>query len=310
MNNKYSVFTQEQIITPNYMSVCDQLLGIVKDEEIKERCRQILYEGGYGAFSADSRMTKNTPSIERKKRLQFAYLLATNPETFEVISKSNVNLFHGTNINALPGILQYGMMSGQKMTEKRLTISTGEEWSRRTGQRNWISFTDYLATAIDYASIQPSNNSSHESTFGVLIGISSNDAKHKETCYLTSPAFPEAAIADDILPQEIKVILAPEDKVEFIRKLVGAKGISVNSMDLNIQVYIDLMNLSEHYNAQKASELFNTSKQSKIKTTFSIEHIKKLAESRILSKIRIIYVKIKEIFNSRGRINGEDARNK
>jgi len=57
---------------------------------------------------------KNNPHLERKKRVAFAYLLATNPETFEMIDKNNINLFHGTNANALPNILKYGLITVYK----------------------------------------------------------------------------------------------------------------------------------------------------------------------------------------------------
>ena len=309
-NRKYSNFELDQIITPNYEVLCKQLLDIVNDEKIRERCSKILYDGGYDDFSVNSEMTNNRPYIEREKRLQFAYLLATNPETFEIISRSNVNLFHGTNANALPGILQYGMKSGHKLSEMGKTVSTGEEWSRKLGQRNWISFTDNLVTAIDYASIQPSNNVSQKSSFGVLIGMSSDDAKNKETRPVQGCNLQEAAIIDDIPLEEIKTILVPEDKVQFVRKLVGNKGISVGSIDLNIKNYIDLIELLRHYDSQKAGELFNVAKQSTIKTTFDQNNMKELAEGRRMSKIKNIYHKIKERLDSKGKINGEDTRNK
>lgn len=309
-NRKYSSFELNQIITPNYEALCKQLLDVVKNEKIRERCRKILYQGGYDDFSVNSEMTNNRPYIEREKRLQFAYLLATNPETFEIISKSNVNLFHGTNANALPGILQYGMKSGHKLSEMGLTVTTGEEWSRKLGQRNWISFTDYLVTAIDYASIQSSNNDSQKSSFGILIGISSNDAKNKETRSVQGCNLQEAAIIDDIPLEDIKVILAPEDKVQFVRKLVGDKGITVSSMDLNLKVYIDLIELLIHYDSQKARKLFNITRQSTKKTTFDSMSMKKLAKDGIMSNIKNIYAKIKEKIKSRGKVNGDDTKYK
>lgn len=53
-----------------------------------------------------------------------AYVLATYPETFEVLSENNIDLFHGTNINALPDILKYGMNSLQELSNKGITVST------------------------------------------------------------------------------------------------------------------------------------------------------------------------------------------
>jgi len=80
----------------------------------KKKWNGILYEGGYDNFSASSGIMKNNPHLERKKRVAFAYLLATNPETFEMIDKNNINLFHGTNANALPNILKYGLITVYK----------------------------------------------------------------------------------------------------------------------------------------------------------------------------------------------------
>jgi len=80
---------------------------MAKNDKVKEQMEAILYEGGYGNFSVNTGLTKNNEFIERKKRIGYAYILATNSETLDILARNNINLFHGTNANALPNILKY-----------------------------------------------------------------------------------------------------------------------------------------------------------------------------------------------------------
>lgn len=171
--SKYSDWSPEEIMSEDYENLCKHLLSMAKDEKIKSRMQGILYEGGYDGFLVDTGLTRNDPCMERKRRIGFAYLLATNPETFDIMVNNNINLFHGTNANALSNILKYGMQSVDEQAKKDIVTSTGEEWSRIGGKRSFISFTDDLDTALDYASCYNSKANIYEQTFSILIGISS-----------------------------------------------------------------------------------------------------------------------------------------
>lgn len=107
-----------------YDQLCNQFLEMTKDNNIKEKIQSILYKGGYKDFSVNTGLTKNNQFIEIKKRIGYAYLLATNPETFDILNKNDINLFHGTNANALPNILKYGMQSVDKQVNAGLNVST------------------------------------------------------------------------------------------------------------------------------------------------------------------------------------------
>ena len=311
-NGKYSVFTPDQIITPNYQRLCDQLLGMVKDKKVRKRCSKILYEGGYDDFSVNSGMTKNNPFIEREKRVRFAYLLASNPEMFEIMAKNNVNLFHGTNANALPQIIQYGMKSGYALSKMGITVSTGEEWSREWAgeQRNFVSFTDDLATAMYYASMQPSSNKSQISSFGILIGISSDDAKNMETAYLQYSNLIETGIVDSVPLEYIKVIAVPKSQVKFVRKLIADNRIAVTSIDINNNFYKFIGDLANVKYEESRQRLFEEIKPFIPNTTFDINAVKILSGERKISGIQSIYRKIQEKIISRGKDNERDSRDK
>lgn len=311
-NGKYSSFTPDQIITPTYQKLCEQLLGMVKDKKNKEKCRQILYEGGYDSFSVNSGMTKNDPFIEREKRARFAYLLASNPETFEIMAKNNVNLFHGTNANALPQIIQYGMKSGEALSKMGITVSTGEEWSREWAgkQRNFVSFTDDLATAMYYASMQPSSNNSQKSSFGMLIGISSDDAQKMETAYIRYSNLIETGIVDSVPLDSIKVIAVPKSQVKFVRKLVPDDRIAVTSIDINnnfLKFIGDLANVSYEDSRKR---LFEEIKPYIPNTTFDINAVRILSGERKQSGIQSAFRRFQEKITNRGKNNEQDSRDK
>jgi len=308
---KYSNYSSDQIINESYQKICDELLSVVKDGQTKEKMKSILYEGGYGEFSVNCDMTKNNPGIERKKRISFAYILATHPETFDIMSKYNVNLFHGTNSNALPNILKYGMKSVDDLSEIGIEASTGEEWSRIGGKRNFISFTDDIDTSLDYASMHLSNDGAKDGPFGVLIGISAQDTKNMKTSRVRSD-LPEVGIMNNVPLEYIKFIAVPESKVNFVRKLVNDDNIMVMPLEIDERSYqIDLDCGEMFFDVEKTKELIEGKKQDE--PTFNSESVEKLAKGRKLSGIKGIFEKLrqfKEKFNSKGKNNERDSRDK
>lgn len=228
-------------------------------------------------------------------------MLATHPETFEIMTKHNINLFHGTKFDALHNILNYGMNSIDELSKKGITISTGERWSRTNGKRDFISFTDDLDTALGYASIQNSQDKQNNSDFSILIGISSDDVKQMKTCSVHSEV-PEIGVMNNVPLEYIKFIAVPENKVEYVRKLVNNPNINVTSIDMNDKFYyIDDMD-TIYYNTSKIKELMEEKEKAK---TFDSESVKKLAEGRkksgILDVYRKIKNKIKNLINNRDK---------
>lgn len=222
-------------------------------------------------------------------------MLATNPETFETIAKSGINLFHGVSANALINILNYGINSVDESLKKGIEVSTGEEWSRANGKRSLISLTDDLNTALEYTY---SKDKEKETAFGMVIGMSSKDIEQLET-YKISSDLPEIGVKDNIPLEYIKFIGVPEDKVEFVRKMVGNEPITVMPINIEGRFYwIDDIGLIEFYEEEAKKVIEEKTEPEK---NFTGEEVKKLAKGRIKSKILRIYRKIKEKINSKGK---------
>ena len=123
---KYCSYSLEQIMEyPDYKKICQMFLSLARDKEMKEKLESVLYEGGYQDFSISSRLcNKDNPSIEMCRRISMAYFIIRNPETFDVMAKNKVCLFHGTNGNALPNILKYGLNSAVESTNNNIPVNT------------------------------------------------------------------------------------------------------------------------------------------------------------------------------------------
>ncbi len=305
----YGVSSQSEM--KHYDRICSMLLNMAKDEDTKQKMGEILYNGQYCDYVVDTNLTnKGNISLEMHKRASIAYILATTPETFDMLSQNNINLFHGTNIYALPSILSYGINSFDELSKKGIEVSTGEDWSRRNGGRNFISFTDDLKTALDYASIKPlSEDSQNDNSFGILIGISSNDINKLQTRRIISDT-PEIGIVNNVPLEDIKIIIAPESKIPFVRKLVGNKPILVAPINIDEKFYYINGENSEIFIDDKKAEEFIQGKNEKKKSiTFNAEDIRNLASKRKFSGIKNIYESIKEIIQKEFQMKGKDIEN-
>ena len=191
----------------------------------------IFYYGRCGNYIiGNSLASKDNALLEFERRTKLIELASTNLEAFEQIISNNLNLFHGTNVNALPNILKYGLLSENESYKNDIPVSTGESWSRRQGvRRNFISFTDQIDTALHYSSIAPDIPSDLLS-FGIIVGISSDNIKDLNT-YKVPSDIPELGICDSLPVSKITTLFVPPDKIEFISKLVGDAKISVVGLD-------------------------------------------------------------------------------
>ena len=217
----------------------------------------ILYEGGFDNFSVNGSFNieneilyKNNPSIESEKRLNMAYLLLTNPQMIEVIQKSSACFLHGTNANALPSILRYGINSVDTSIENNIAVTTGEAWSRVDGKRDFVSLTDCLNVALSYTNMNHYDNNSTNSllNFGVVIGASFKDMDGLSFSSIYSD-MSEIGVSGNLPVDHIKFLAVPVDKVEFVKKMVGQKDIKVVSMDMRdvffSSNFIEKLNLLE-----------------------------------------------------------------
>ena len=245
---------------------------------------------------------KNNPTIEGKKRLNMAYLLLKNPEMVEIIEKTKGNFFHGTNANALPNILEYGLNSVNKSVENNIDVVTGEEWSRINGKRAFVSLTDCLDVAIKYADKNKCENISNSLlNFGVIIGASFENMQNLNVTSIQSD-ISEIGVMGNLPLENIKYLAVPEDKVEFVKKMVGQKNIAVVAIDMKDKYYsmnyIDKMNSLEHgkEEQQHLSELI-----------YSKQDMKEMTKTRRTTKIKEIFSLLKEkIYNKNKQKESKD----
>lgn len=251
----------------------------------------ILYEGGFGNFSVNGSsymerevLYKDNPITESKKRLNMAYLLLKNPQMIEVIEKNNACFFHGTNANALPSILKYGLNSVDTSMENNISVSTGEEYSRVNGKRSFVSLTDCLDVSLTYANIQPNDNHSINSllNFGVVIGTSFENMEGVNFSKVHSD-ISEIAVTGNLPLDNIKFLAVPDDKVEFVRKMVGQKDIKVVSMNMR-DPFFNKLNILEQSNENLEKQPY---------PTYSKTDVKPLVNGRKTSKIREIFEALK-----------------
>ncbi len=237
-----------------------------------------------------------------------AYLLVTNPDTFKIVKDNNIILFHGTNSNALYGILNNGINTVSDLKRKDISVSTGEKWSRINGERNFISFTDDLNVALDYASIFPSTDLQNQSSFAVIIGLSLNDIKELHTNTVISD-LPEIGVTDNIPVELIKFLAVPTSKIEFVRKLVDNTQINVMPIDISERFYyIDDFLGSITINSDQFQKVIDGEKSPSSQKTFDSNEVQSLASTRRKSGILNFVKTFVNRSNQKGRDNKRDAR--
>ncbi len=206
-----------------YKTISDNLIMDSQQmpKEIQEKMRAVLCEGKYENFTIDSHlMNKNNGSIEASRRLHLASLLQADPVAFDVISKNNINLYHGTNSNALDSILKNGMHSEASSLKNGLSVSTGEF---SYNPRDFVSFTDDMGLALGYSTLSPSANALTDTSFSVLVGTSTDSLTDVKTVRVGSDT-PEVGIGDNLSIEKIKVLAVPESKVVEVQQLINKYG--------------------------------------------------------------------------------------
>lgn len=249
---------------------------------------------------------KNNPTIEGKKRLNMAYLLLTNPQMIETIQKNSSCFFHGTNANALSSILKYGINSVNESRENNIDVTTGEEWSRINGQRGFVSLTDCLDSALTYANMSPNDNSSINQllNFGVVIGTSFENMDDIRTCPVESN-ISEFGVVGKVPVDHIKFLAVPDDKVEFVKKMIGERDIDIVSMDIE-DIFFNNNFLEKLNMLEQGKE--NTQSTNQAYPTYSKEDIKPLVNERKTSKIKEIFGMLKAKIHTQTRQTDDISR--
>lgn len=296
---KYSYFTTEQIVSPIYEKVAEKIISLANDEDTKRKLNGILYEGGFDNFSVNGSNHmeekvgyKNNPTIEGRKRLNMAYTLLKSPQIIETIQKSGGYFFHGTNANALSSILKYGINSVDASIENKINVNIGEEWSRVGGKRDFVSITDCLDVALGYSSIKPKDNNSVDKllNFGVVIGVSMENMENIMTLPIMSD-ISEIGIQENVPLDHIKFLAVPDDKTEFVKKMVGPKNIEVVSMDMQDIFYST--NFAEKYN-MITQEKDSSKEITNQYPSYRKEDLMPVVNSRKVSKVKEIFEILKK----------------
>ena len=168
----FTVFESLKKTIEEYKVKIDDMVKNEPDKELANKIQGIFYEGKYGDYTTEGKTSKDDADYEFDRRLNLIRLAQRDRKSFESIINNNINLFHGTNFNALPGMLKYGMLSLKESEDVGNEVNTGEEWSRWRGGkkvlREFISFTDQLNKAIFYSAMPPKDKVKLPS-FGIVI---------------------------------------------------------------------------------------------------------------------------------------------
>lgn len=301
-------YTKEQIISENseYLGLCKRFYDLAKSDEQKKVLEEILNEGKYGDFYFSSGLyNKDNSNVEMKRRISMADLFLRTPETFETIIQNRVNLFHGTNANALPSILKYGLNSMKKSEEMEISVTTGEEWSRSSNPRSFVSFTDLLEVAEYYSATEGDDKLSFE----VIIGTTTDEVTSVGVAHGVSSDVVEIGVKSSMPIESIKVIMVPKDKIDYVRKLVNNDQIIITPInDFNNKFYYydalepyDTINIDENLFEQHKQGILEEEKTK----LFDIEEIKNVSKTRLLSKIKEQIDKFKTILMKDGEFEYE-----
>lgn len=266
--------------------VITSFYDFAQDDNLKNELNKILKEGKIGNNGLGAHfLRKDNPRIEAQRRISMAYLLVNDRDTYEYLKENHINIFHGTNANALVGIAKYGLQSVDKIIESKREVRSGEAWSRIKGKRSFISVTDVLDIAWNYMQIDPKS-------FSAIICTS--DEKMVEdnikTCPVSSDVS-EIGIRDELPLGTIKCVLVPKDKVDYAKVLFSDTDIQVlglSNIDTRYFWFDDFMGCqfnAGEYEKYKANRLEEKEKISKV----TEEDLKDNASSRTRSKMQEIY---------------------
>lgn len=284
---KYSNYTEEIMSDKKYRQICNMFFELAPNDKIKSILQSILYEGGYKDYNINTEIVnKINPYVEIQRRIDMAYLLITNPKTFQIFFEQKITLFHGTNGNALPNILKYGLNSLKESEKAGIEVVTGEVWSRTNTPRDFISFTDILGIAHEYSKIK-GNNEEEKLSFEVIICTTvDNIQKHKT--FKPHSDIVETGVISHIPLNDIKAILVQKNKIAFVKKLVNNSEIKILPLDYFDKkfYYIDDFLYSIETSHEKFEELKTILKQPIKRIFFSLKEIENITKKLQISKIK------------------------
>ena len=258
-------FDKERVIAAMDKQTLASLYEMAQDKETRYELGKLIEDGKMGdTFLKSGYDGRNDPSIEAARRLSMAYVLISDKQTYDYWQDNKINIFHGTNVNALIGIGKYGLNSVDTIKSHNEEVLSGEEWSRFKGKRNFISLTDVLEVAWDYMVTS-------EEAFPVLVGTSEETLRSSgvKTTFINSD-LPEIPIKNRIPLEAIKCVCVPKDKAEYTKIIFSNTNIKVLGLS-NIKY--------KYFGYDYATESIWFSKEKY--ELYKLEHLKKEETSKI-----------------------------
>lgn len=282
---------------PNYENICNVFFDMAPSKKARATLQEILLRGEFDGFSFSSKLhNRNNPSIEASRRIAMANLYVQNPESFKYIVKNKIDLFHGTNANALESIINNGLFSLSESSNKGIEVTTGEEWSRGLSQRGFVSFADIFDISKYYSQISGEQNNA-DLDFPIIIGTTTAAADKAGTIKVWSDVC-EIGVRGKLDPSEIKAIFVPEDKVEITKKIVGDK---VEVLQFNEK--------ESFYNADDYGIDINEEEVQKLKEEINKNYESKFSEDiKAFAKANDLSYEVAEIMVNDKKVTIEQAR--
>ena len=280
------MFEEERVIAEMDKQILVSFYENAKDKETIKELDRLLKEGMLGNISLNSSYEgRNNPGIEAARRLAMAYVLISDRPTYDYWRANNINIFHGTNANALIGISKYGLNSVDTIKSHNEKVLSGERWSQCDGKRDFISLTDVLEVAWYYMT-------KDKEAFPVLIGTSEEmlRASGVSSTFVHSD-LPEIAIGGDIPLETIKCICVPKDKVEYTKILFRNTNIQVLGLTnlKNKYFWCDCMNLETYFYPEEYEKYKLNYRKEVESNKITPEDLKNNSLKRNISSIKKMY---------------------
>lgn len=287
----YSDFELTQLMCyQQYKDICYKFFALAKDEETKQKLESILYKGGYKDYNPSGGIEKNNPLIDIQRRIGLAYLIIRNPETFEQLVNNKIVYFHGTDANALPGIIKYGINSVDKSMELGINVTTGENWSRIGGRRDFVSFTDVLDLAREYSMF--GSKIKTELSFPIIFGTTKENIL-KSSLRIIRSDVQEVGVNGNFPKELITCIMVPSSKIDIVRKMVGEEVLVLSMDEMQerfYSIYQDGM-LSIFMDEEKYEKLLNNNFDNAIE----LKGVKGSVFGRVIKKVKNQIVKLRNV---------------
>jgi len=233
---------------PGYKRLYECFIELAETDIQKNMIEKIMKFGKYNNFRLNSMLSneKYSEKAEIKRRITFSEMILYDENLSFYLANNELNVFHGTKIDALQTILSKGLFSASKLYEKGIKLITGEEYTTnmiyniKTEKREFISLTDNFDTSALYAGFPYEEQSEYfkkyygkdlESEKDILIIICFRgidiEQKYGESLTMVKSTCNEIGVNSSINPSDIRCIITSYDKMEYVKSLVEKYGIDV-----------------------------------------------------------------------------------